>query len=73
MNGTIFCGWIIGASGLSIAWLVLLITVIAAVWSSNLIHVIESVKSEEIMRIRRRKALCKDETAEWLNILFNRW
>ncbi|KAK6635343.1 hypothetical protein RUM44_000594 [Polyplax serrata] len=73
VNVTIFCGWIIGACGLSIAWLVLLIAVTIAIWFSNLIHAVESAKNDEIMRVRRRKALCKDETAEWLNFLFNRW
>ncbi|KAK6639488.1 hypothetical protein RUM43_007761 [Polyplax serrata] len=72
VNVTIFCGWIIGACGLSVAWLVLLIAVTIAIWFSNLIHAVESAKNDEIMRVRRRKALCKDETAEWLNFLFNR-
>lgn len=73
VNGSVLLSWFIGASGLSIAWLVLLGAVIVAVWSSSLVQLIDEAKNEEIIRIRRRRALLRNETAEWLNFLFNRW
>ncbi|KAL0269628.1 UNVERIFIED_CONTAM: hypothetical protein PYX00_007297 [Menopon gallinae] len=71
--GSALFSWIIGSIGLSFAWIVILVSTALAIFSSSVSRIIQDARNEEIVKIRRRKALSQDETAEWLNFLFNRW
>ena len=70
---SVVCSWLLGYTGLSLAWLLLLLALVAAVWKASLVTLVDSAISYETLRVRRRRALSQDETAEWFNFLFNRW
>lgn len=65
--------WIIGTVGLSLAWLVLVLALAATIIKARISRLLESTVQRELARLRRRRALYKDETAEWLSLLLNRW
>lgn len=65
--------WIIGAVGLSLAWLVLVLALAATIIKARISRLLKSTVQRELARLRRRRALYKDETAEWLSLLLNRW
>nr|XP_034188727.1 tricalbin-1-like isoform X2 [Osmia lignaria] len=65
--------WIIGATGLSLAWLVLVLALAGTILKARISRLLESILQQELARLRRRRALYKDETAEWLSLLLNRW
>ncbi|XP_043786449.1 tricalbin-1-like isoform X2 [Apis laboriosa] len=65
--------WIIGAVGLSLAWLVLVLALAATIIKARISRLLESTVQRELARLRRRRALYKDETAEWLSLLLNKW
>ncbi|XP_023711501.1 uncharacterized protein LOC111866609, partial [Cryptotermes secundus] len=69
---SVACSWLLGALGLSLAWLLLLLALVAAVWKTNLVRLVEAAVSYETLRVRRKRALSQDETAEWFNFLLNR-
>jgi Ca2+-dependent lipid-binding protein len=70
---SVICSWLLGATGLSLAWLLLLLALVAAVWKTSLVRLVEAAISYETLRVRRKRALSQDETAEWFNFLLNRW
>jgi Ca2+-dependent lipid-binding protein len=70
---SVVCSWLLGATGLSLAWLLLLLALVAAVWKTSLVRLVEAAISYETLRVRRKRALSQDETAEWFNFLLNRW
>ncbi|XP_011333563.2 uncharacterized protein LOC105277101 isoform X2 [Ooceraea biroi] len=65
--------WIIGAAGLSLAWLVLILVLAATVVKARVSRLLQTELQHELARLRRRRALYKDETAEWLSLLLNKW
>ncbi|XP_068082073.1 uncharacterized protein [Anabrus simplex] len=65
--------WVLAAVGLSPAWLLLLGAVMGTIWKSNISQLIEDAVRHEMLRVRQRRALIRDESAEWLNFLINRW
>lgn len=65
--------WIIGATGLSLAWLVLVLALAGTILKARIFRLLESTIQRELARLRRRRALYKDETAEWLSLLLNKW
>lgn len=65
--------WIIGATGLSLAWLVLVLVLAATVVKARVSRLLQTELQHELARLRRRRALYKDETAEWLSLLLNKW
>jgi Ca2+-dependent lipid-binding protein len=73
VTASVVCSWLLGATGMSLAWLLLLLALVAAVWKANLIKLVESAVNYETLRVRRKRALSQDETAEWFNFLLNRW
>jgi Ca2+-dependent lipid-binding protein len=70
---SVVCSWLLGATGLSLAWLLLLLALVAAVWKASLVRLVEAAVNYETLRVRRKRALTQDETAEWFNFLLNRW
>ncbi|KAJ4435224.1 hypothetical protein ANN_23802 [Periplaneta americana] len=70
---SVVCSWLLGTTGLSMAWLLLLLALVAAVWKASLVRLVEAAINYETLRVRRRRALSQDETAEWFNFLVNRW
>ncbi|XP_076387531.1 uncharacterized protein LOC100880539 isoform X3 [Megachile rotundata] len=79
IRGTLYLGiafvitWIIGATGLSLAWLILVLALVGTILKVRISRLLESVLQQELARFRRRRALYKDETAEWLSLLLNKW
>lgn len=77
--GTVYLGlalvfaWMIGASGLSFAWLVLLMALVETIIKTRLSRLLQASIQHHLSRLRRRRALYKDETAEWLSLLLNKW
>ncbi|XP_059473484.1 uncharacterized protein LOC132195473 isoform X2 [Neocloeon triangulifer] len=71
--GSVFASWALGATGVSVAWLLLLLALLAAVWRASLRRLVEGAIRYETLRVARRRALSVDETAEWFNFLLNRW
>ncbi|XP_014211162.1 uncharacterized protein LOC106641296 [Copidosoma floridanum] len=67
------CGWFIGLTGFSPAWLVLLLFLAGTVTKTRITRLLQHVLQQELARLRRRRALYKDETAEWLSLLINKW
>ncbi|XP_047349802.1 uncharacterized protein LOC124949179 isoform X2 [Vespa velutina] len=65
--------WIIGAAGLSLAWLVLILALVGTIMKARISRLLQMGLQHELSRLRKRRALYKDETAEWLSLLFNRW
>ncbi|XP_051166323.1 uncharacterized protein LOC127284735 isoform X5 [Leptopilina boulardi] len=65
--------WIVGAAGLSLAWLVLVLAVAGTIVKGRLSRLLQTALHHDLARLRRRRALYKDETAEWLSLLVNRW
>lgn len=65
--------WIIGAAGLSLAWLVLVLVLAATIVKARVSRLLQTELQQELARLRRRRALYKDETAEWLSLLLNKW
>ena len=65
--------WIIGAAGLSLAWLVLVLALAGTIFKARISRLLQSTLQQELARLRRRRALYKDETAEWLSLLLNKW
>ncbi|KAK2576841.1 hypothetical protein KPH14_005474 [Odynerus spinipes] len=65
--------WIIGAAGLSLAWLVLVLALVGTIVKARISRLLQTALHHELARLRRRRALYKDETAEWLSLLLNRW
>jgi Ca2+-dependent lipid-binding protein len=70
---SVVCSWLLGTIGLSLAWLLLLLALVAAVWKTSLVRLVDAAVSYETLRVRRKRALSQDETAEWFNFLLNRW
>jgi hypothetical protein len=70
---SVVCSWLLGTTGLSLAWLLLLLALVAAVWKTSLVRLVEAAVHYETLRVRRKRALSQDETAEWFNFLLNRW
>lgn len=70
---SVVCSWILGTTGLSLAWLLLLLTLVVAVWKTSVVRLVEAAVKYETLRVRRKRALSYDETAEWFNFLLNRW
>ncbi|XP_043477779.1 uncharacterized protein LOC122508474 isoform X2 [Leptopilina heterotoma] len=79
IRGSLYLGvaltiaWIVGAAGLSLAWLVLVLAVAGTVVKGRLSRLLQTALHQDLARLRRRRALYKDETAEWLSLLVNRW
>ncbi|XP_043263343.1 tricalbin-3-like isoform X4 [Colletes gigas] len=79
IRGTLYLGvalaisWIIGAAGLSLAWLVLVLALAGTIFKARISRLLQSALQHELSRLRRRRALYKDETAEWLSLLLNKW
>lgn len=65
--------WIIGAAGLSLAWLILVLALATTVVKARVSRLLQTELQHELARLRRRRALYKDETAEWLSLLINKW
>jgi len=65
--------WVIGAAGLSLAWLVLVLALTTTVVKARVSRLLQTELQHELARLRRRRALYKDETAEWLSLLLNKW
>ncbi|XP_071454089.1 uncharacterized protein [Hetaerina americana] len=73
---TAFACYLLGAMGASLAWTLLLLVAVGAVTHGRISAYIRCAVCREAQRARRRSraALCPlDETAEWVNFLFNRW
>lgn len=70
---SVVCSWIVGTTGLSLAWLLLLLALVVAVWKTSLMRLVEAAVNYETLRVRRKRALSHNETAEWFNFLLNRW
>ncbi|XP_063216806.1 extended synaptotagmin-2-like [Bacillus rossius redtenbacheri] len=65
--------WLLGAAGLSVAWMLLLLVLLVSLWKAHAARLLGAAVRGEEARVRRRRALRPDETAEWLNFLVNRW
>ncbi|KAG7206474.1 hypothetical protein KM043_003819 [Ampulex compressa] len=65
--------WVIGVAGLSLAWLVLVLALAGTVLKARISRLLHTCLQRELARLRRRRALYKDETAEWLSLLINKW
>lgn len=73
VGGAVALAWLVGAAGWSLAWLLLLLAGLAAVARAPLADVLDEAVRYETRRVRARRALAQDETAEWFNFLLNRW
>ncbi|XP_076376389.1 uncharacterized protein LOC117225022 isoform X1 [Megalopta genalis] len=73
LSATLAIAWIIGAAGLSLAWLVLVLALAGTIFKTRVSRLLQSTIQQELGRLRRRRALYKDETAEWLSLLLNKW
>lgn len=73
MGVALTIAWIVGAAGLSLAWLVLVLAVAGTIVKGRLSRLLQTALHHDLARLRRRRALYKDETAEWLSLLVNRW
>ncbi|XP_066593483.1 uncharacterized protein [Prorops nasuta] len=73
LGAALAVAWIIGAVGLSVAWLVLLLALAGTIVRTRMCRLLQTSLQHELSRLRRRRALYKDETAEWLSLLLNRW
>ncbi|XP_053973613.1 uncharacterized protein LOC128873790 isoform X2 [Hylaeus volcanicus] len=73
LSVTLAIAWIIGAAGLSLAWLVLVLALAGTIFKARISRLLQSTLQHELARLRRRRALYKDETAEWLSLLVNKW
>ncbi|KAJ9589914.1 hypothetical protein L9F63_016975, partial [Diploptera punctata] len=69
---SVVCSWLLGTTGLSLAWLLLLLALVAAVWKTSLVRLVEAAVNYETLRVRRKRVLSLDESAEWFNFLLNR-
>ncbi|XP_060817891.1 uncharacterized protein LOC132908177 isoform X1 [Bombus pascuorum] len=65
--------WVIGAADLSIAWLMLVLALASTILKTRMSRFLESTVQHELARLRRKRTLYKDETAEWLSLLLNKW
>ncbi|XP_033211411.1 uncharacterized protein LOC117169247 isoform X2 [Belonocnema kinseyi] len=73
LGGALTIAWIVGAAGLSLAWLVLVLALVGTIVKGRLSRLLQTALHHDLARLRRRRALYKDETAEWLSLLVNRW
>ncbi|XP_011496650.1 PREDICTED: tricalbin-1-like [Ceratosolen solmsi marchali] len=65
--------WIVGVAGLSLAWLMLVLAFAGTITKARISRLLQTALQQELARLRRRRALYKDETAEWLSLLINKW
>ncbi|CAI9724858.1 extended synaptotagmin-1-like isoform X3 [Octopus vulgaris] len=65
--------WLLGAFGFSFIWTLGLIGILFSIWKTKLFNLIRKISSLEQLAVHRKRALRQNETAEWLNFLFNRW
>ncbi|GAB1609829.1 extended synaptotagmin-1-like isoform X3 [Argonauta hians] len=65
--------WFLGAFGFSFIWTLGLIGILFSIWKTKLFNLIRKISSLEQLAVHRKRALRQNETAEWLNFLFNRW
>jgi Ca2+-dependent lipid-binding protein len=79
LRGALYLGvsvtiaWIVGVAGLSLAWLMLVLAFAGTVTKARISRLLQTALQQELARMRRRRALYKDETAEWLSLLINKW
>ncbi|KAJ8683012.1 hypothetical protein QAD02_018804, partial [Eretmocerus hayati] len=73
LGGSVTIAWIIGTAGLSLAWLMLVLAIACTITRARISRLLQTVLHQELARLRRRRALYKDETAEWLSLLINKW
>ncbi|KAJ8876232.1 hypothetical protein PR048_024142 [Dryococelus australis] len=69
----VLVSWLLGAAGLSVAWMLLLLVVLVSTWRAHMARLLDAAGRCESTRLRRRRAVGRDETAEWFNLLLNRW
>lgn len=72
-GATVTIAWIVGAAGLSLAWLLLVLAIAGTIVKTRFTRLLHTSVQHELARLRRRRALYMDETAEWLSLLVNRW
>ncbi|XP_065198290.1 uncharacterized protein LOC135829831 [Sycon ciliatum] len=65
--------YVVGAFGLSLLWLVVPVVVMWLVLREQYLALIENLVYEVSTRVFRQRAFRKAESAEWANILLNRW
>ncbi|KAL7288878.1 hypothetical protein TKK_0016848 [Trichogramma kaykai] len=70
---SVMVAWVVGAAGLSLAWLMLVLALAGTIVKSRMSRFMQQTLQQELARLRRRRALYKDETAEWLSLLINKW
>ena len=73
MGVTVTVAWFVGVAGLSLAWLMLVLAFAGTVTKTRISRLLHTALQQELARLRRRRALYKDETAEWISILINKW
>lgn len=78
------CIWLVMALALVLSWavgyfkfswliLVILVVVMALVWHDQSVRLFQLVEQEVEVRALRKKRHNEAESAEWLNVVFNRW
>ena len=65
--------YVVGAFGLSFLWLVLPGIILWLVWREQRQLVVDGLVNEISQRLFRQRAFRKAESAEWVNIIVNRW
>ncbi|XP_076042292.1 uncharacterized protein LOC143026116 isoform X6 [Oratosquilla oratoria] len=65
--------WLLGAWGASPAWLLGALAFLCVFVKSSLDSIADDAVRRHTLRIHQQRALQADETAEWLNVLLNRW
>ncbi|XP_058799438.1 uncharacterized protein LOC131668950 isoform X2 [Phymastichus coffea] len=79
LRGALYLGvsvtiaWLVGVAGLSLAWLMLVLALAGSLTKARISRLLQTALQQELARLRRRRALYKDETAEWLSLLINKW
>ena len=78
------CIWLVMAWALVLSWavgyfkfswviLVVMVVVMALLWHDQSVRLFQLVEQEVEVRILRKNRHSNAESAEWLNVVFNRW
>ena len=70
---TMILTWGLGLMEFSFMWTFALIVLTFFVWHSKVMKLVEEHLRYKEVQLHRKRALRHGETAEWLNLVINRW
>ena len=73
MAWTLVLSWLVGYFKFSWLILIILVVVMALIWHDQSVRLFQLVEQEVEIRMHRKKKHSDVESAEWLNVVFNRW